>query len=52
MITYDDEQIKAANVLLENLSVSGVDNCKRVVMVSQILNSGKPIENNNENGER
>ena len=52
MITYDDEQIKAANVLLENMSVNGVDNCKRVVMLSQILNSGKPTENDNDNGER
>ncbi len=52
MITYDDEQIKAASVLLENMSVSGVDNCKRVVMLSQILNSGKPTENSIDNGER
>ena len=40
MIKYNDEQIATAKLLLDNIHVNGVDNCKRIVMLSQILESG------------
>jgi hypothetical protein len=39
---YTDDQIQAAKVLLETLEVSGLENCKRVVMLRQILDGDKP----------
>lgn len=39
IMTYTEEQIQSAKILLEGLSVSGVDNCKRVIMLRQILDA-------------
>lgn len=41
---YETEQIKSALYLLENLTVIGTENMKRIIMIQQILSSGK--ENN------
>ena len=48
MISYTETQIRTARALLETLEVKGYDNCKRVVMLRQILDSG---EKENEDGE-
>ena len=42
MIKYKDEQIKNILNLLDNLTVKGIDNSKRVAIISQILNEGVP----------
>ncbi len=50
MCQYEDEQIKAAKILLEGLEVSGVENCKRVVMLRQILD-GQKVEEKESSGD-
>jgi hypothetical protein len=44
MIAYEDKQIESARVLLELIELRGYENCKNVVMLRQILDSGKPFE--------
>ena len=44
MITYTENHIRTARVLLEELEVHGVENCKRIVMLRQILDSGNTTE--------
>lgn len=41
MILYDETQIRTARVLLESLEVRGYENCKNVVLLRQILDSGE-----------
>ena len=41
MILYDETQIRTARVLLESLEVRGDENCKNVVLLRQILDSGE-----------
>ena len=52
MIQYEDAQIRTARVLLEDLEVHGVDNCKRVVMLRQILEGGKKEDECRESSDR
>ena len=42
MIKYREEQIKNILNLLDNLTIKGIDNSKRVAIISQILNEGVP----------
>ena len=44
MILFDDTKIQTARVLLEGLEVRGVENCKAVVLIRQILDSGERKE--------
>lgn len=44
MVQYEDTQIRTARVLLEDLEVHGVENCRRVVLLRQILDGGKMKE--------
>nr|DAT38923.1 MAG TPA: hypothetical protein [Caudoviricetes sp.] len=41
MILYEETQIRTARVLLESLEVRGYENCKNVVLLRQILDSGE-----------
>ena len=41
MILYGETQIRTARVLLESLEVRGYENCKNVVLLRQILDSGE-----------
>ena len=41
MIIFKEEQINTARLLLDNLIVNGIDNCKRIVMLSQIFEAGQ-----------
>ena len=40
MILYEETKIRTARVLLESLEVRGYENCKNVVLLRQILDSG------------
>ena len=40
MRKYKEEQIQNINNLLNNLTVKGVENAKRVAIISQILEEG------------
>lgn len=44
MVIFDDTKIRTACVLLEGLEVRGVENCKSVVLIRQILDSGERKE--------
>ena len=40
MLKYKEEQIQNIRNLLDNLAVKGVENAKRVAIISQILEEG------------
>ena len=47
-MTYTVTQIQSALQLLNNISVKGIDNCKRICMIEQILQN--PEEGEEKNG--
>lgn len=44
MTAYTDEQIKTAHILLNQLEIKGLENAKRIVMLQQILEQGRAID--------
>lgn len=41
---YTDQQMQTLRVLLETTEVKGVENCKNIVMIKQIIDQGKRIK--------
>ena len=50
ILSYTTEQIEGALRVLDNIEVNGIDNCKRVFMIHQILHS--PVEEKEEKVEK
>lgn len=48
---YTDDQIRTARVLLESIEVKGYENCKKIVMLKEIVENLQRVEVN-ENVER
>ncbi len=48
MLKYKDEQIRNIVSLLDNLTVKGIENTKRVAIISQILEEGISDKNTKE----
>lgn len=44
IITYTEEQINQAIALLNGITVSGIQNCKQVAVIAQIIESGVKAE--------
>jgi len=40
-MTYDDKSIQQAVTLLNSITVTGIENCKRVVIINEILQNPK-----------
>ena len=43
---YTDDQIRTARVLLESIEVKGYENCKKVVMLKEIIENIQRVEVN------
>ena len=41
---YTDDQIRTARVLLESIEVKGYENCKKVVMLKEIIENLQRVE--------
>lgn len=48
MRKYNDNQIDAVLKLLDGIEVKGIDNCKRITMISSILMNGDDHDNSKE----
>lgn len=44
IITYTEEQISNIAALLNGITITGIQNCKQVAVIVQILESGKLAE--------
>ena len=44
MVKYSEEQIRAARILLESIETHGIENAKRIVMISNILEKGEKTD--------
>lgn len=44
LITYSKEQVQQIRGLLNGITVMGVQNCKQITVIAQILDSGIPAE--------
>lgn len=42
LISFAEEDVSAIRGLLNGIVVSGIQNCKQIAMISQILDSGIP----------
>lgn len=49
MITYAETQIQSALTLLNQISVKGIENCKRICLIEQILQ--EPIMEEKDDGD-
>ena len=49
-MNYTETQIQSALQLLNNVSVKGIENCKRICMIEQILQNPIKGEGEKENG--
>ena len=47
---YTDTQIKSILQLLNQINVKGIDNCKRICLMEQILQNPEEGEGEKENG--
>lgn len=47
---YTDTQIKSMLQLLNQISVKGIENCKRICLIEQILQDPEEGEGEKENG--
>jgi hypothetical protein len=47
-IKYNKDDIEKIVNLLNVIETSGISNCRLIVQISQLLSSGKPIEENKE----
>lgn len=48
MKKYNENQIGAVLRLLDGIEVKGIDNCKRIVMISSVLSNGDDHDNSKE----
>lgn len=46
LITYTKEQVQQIRGLLNGVAVMGVQNCKQIAVIAQILDSGIPADVN------
>lgn len=44
IITYTEEQINQLIALLNGITVTGVQNCKQIAVISQVIESGVKAE--------
>lgn len=51
MITYSEETIKNALMLLNNIETKGIENAKRIVLISQLLDTPERGADNGNNNE-
>jgi len=47
-MTYSEESVNNMKILLNNMEVKGIENCKRVVLIAQLLETP---EKENKDGE-
>lgn len=50
VLKYNQTAIQSALTLLNQIDVKGIDNCKRICMIDQILQHPEEGEGENENG--
>jgi hypothetical protein len=49
-LAYTEKQIRTLKALLDMTEISGIENCKRIIMMFQILDEHKMVKEESEDG--